>query len=133
MKLVKRGSVAVRCRLLGTILFVALPACTPPEDPPAEEGVTNVLMQGIAFVPKEVTIRIGESVLWVNTETLPIVHTTTSGDPNDGNAGDLWDSGNMSPGATFTRQFDEAGEFEYYCIPHQNIGAMRNAKVLVAP
>ena len=133
MKLVTSGSIAVCWSLFGAILVVALPACTQPEVPPAGEGVTDVLMQGIAFVPKEVTIRLGESVRWVNTETLPIVHTTTSGDPSDGNAGELWDSGNMSPGATFTQQFDEAGEFEYYCIPHQSIGAMRNAKVLVEP
>lgn len=107
--------------------------CAAPAAPEPEEGTTDVFMQGIAFVPKEVTIKVGERVRWTNRESFPIVHTTTSGDPSDGNAGDLWDSGNLSPGEAFVQQFDEAGEFEYFCIPHQNMQAMRRAKVIVTP
>ncbi|MCO6439336.1 MAG: hypothetical protein J5J06_19780 [Phycisphaerae bacterium] len=107
--------------------------CAPPAAPEPVEGTTDVSMQGIAFVPKEVTIKVGERVRWTNRESLPIVHTSTSGDPSDGNAGDLWDSGNLSPGESFVRQFGEVGEFEYFCIPHQTMQAMRRAKVIVGP
>ncbi len=120
------------CLLLMATVSLFL-GCAPPATPEPEEGTTDVFMQGIAFVPKEVTIKVGERVRWTNRESFPIVHTTTSGDPSDGNAGDLWDSGNLSPGESFVRQFDEAGEFEYFCIPHQNMQAMRRAKVLVTP
>ena len=120
-------------RLLSLATLSLLLGCAPPAVPEPEEGTTDVFMQGIAFVPKEATIKIGERVRWTNRESLPIVHTTTSGDPSDGNAGDLWDSGNLSPGESFVRQFDEAGEFEYFCIPHQNMEAMRRATVIVGP
>lgn len=99
--------------------------------PPPEEGVTHVAMQGNAFVPKEVTIKVGESVRWTNLDS--VIHTTTSGDPDEGNAGDLWDSGDLAGGESFGQQFDEAGEFEYFCIPHANVQAMRHAKVIVEP
>ena len=119
----------------GTLVLAAtlVTGCTPSSAPPAEEGVTDVSMQGIAFVPKEVTIKQGEKVRWTNRESLPLVHTTTSGDPSDTNAGDLWNSGNLSPGESFVRQFDDVGEFEYHCIPHQNTAAMRHAMVIVEP
>lgn len=124
-------------RSFGSLLLVALASlstgCAPPIAPEPQEGVTDVAMRNIAFVPKQVTIKVGERVRWTNLETLPIVHTTTSGDPADGNSGDLWNSGNLSPGQSFTFQFQEAGEFEYFCVPHQTRAAMRNAKVIVEP
>ncbi len=101
--------------------------------PPPEEGVTDVAIQNLAFAPKEVTIKVGERVRWTNLETLLVLHTTTSGDPADGNAGDVWDSGDLPPGESFIFQFEEAGEFEYFCIHHQTTAAMRNAKVIVEP
>ena len=101
--------------------------------PPPPSGVTDVATQGIAFVPKEVTIHVGESVRWTNRETLPISHTTTSGDSTDANPGSLWDSGTLAPGQSFTRMFDTAGEFEYYCRFHPTVDAMRHAKVIVEP
>ena len=120
--------------LFGSIASLGLlAACAMPNEPPPIEGVTDVKMEGIAFVPKTVTISVGDSVRWTNLEGLLIVHTTTSGDPADGNTGDLWNSGNLSPGDSFTHQFDQAGEFEYFCIPHQALPAMRNAKVIVEP
>ena len=118
-----------------TLLIVALGStgCAAPPAPQPEEGVTDVAMQGLAFVPKEVTIKVGESVRWTNREAAPILHTATSGDPAGGNAGDLWDSGDLSPGESFVRQFDEAGEFIYFCRHHPNTAAMRGAKVIVQP
>jgi plastocyanin len=102
--------------------------------PPPEEAVTDVAIQNIAFTPKVVTIKVGERVRWTNLETQPIIHTTTSGDPADGNAGDVWDSGDLSPGESFVRQFDDVGEFEYYCIHHYlTYTAARHAMVIVEP
>ncbi len=119
----------------GTLVLAAtwVTGCTPSSVPPAEQGVTDVSIQGTAFVPKEVTIKQGEKVRWTNRESLPIVHTATSGDPSDANAGDLWNSGDLSPGESFVRQFDEVGQFEYYCTHHQSTAAMRHAMVIVEP
>ena len=29
-----------------------------------------------------------------------------------------WESGEIAPGATFSRTFDVAGEYAYFCLPH---------------
>jgi len=137
MKKLNSGFALSPARRIGSLLLLAIAClntgCAPPAAPEPQEGVTEVAMQNIAFVPKQVTIKVGERVRWTNRESLPLIHTTTSGDPGDANAGDLWNSGNLSRGESFVRQFDEVGEFEYYCIPHLSTAAMRHAMVIVEP
>ena len=67
------------------------------------------------YLPYSVTINEHSSVTWTNDDIA--VHTVTSGIPSDGYNG-LFDSGLISPGSTFTNQFDEEGTFDYYCIAH---------------
>ncbi|MDH3339781.1 MAG: plastocyanin/azurin family copper-binding protein [Nitrosopumilus sp.] len=67
------------------------------------------------YLPYSVTINEHSSVTWTNDDIA--VHTVTSGIPSDGHNG-IFDSGLISPGATFTNQFDEEGTFDYYCIAH---------------
>ena len=122
--------------VVGITAFISgLGGCPGNGQPDGNDGnnpsVTEVAMQNLAFVPKEVTILQGESVRWTNREPIAVPHTTTSGDPDDGNQGLLWDSGNLLPGQSFTHTFNDVGEFEYFCIPHQNMAAMRHAKVIV--
>jgi len=62
-----------------------------------------------------------------------VLPRAASGDPTDGDTGDLWDSGDLSPGESFVQQFDEAGEFIYFCKHHPSVAAMRGAKVIVQP
>lgn len=99
--------------------------------PPAEEGVTDVTIENFSFSPKTVTIKQGESVRWTNAEGVGIPHTSTSGNPEDDDAGALWNSGTLLSGQSFTHQFDEVGEFEYFCEPHQTQASMRDALVIV--
>ncbi|MDO8631345.1 MAG: cupredoxin domain-containing protein [Phycisphaerales bacterium] len=99
--------------------------------PPSVQGTTDVIMKNNAFGPHDVTINRGEKVRWINEETLPVPHTATSGDPDNPDHGMLWNSGMIQPGASFTHQFDEVGEFEYYCEFHYLDGVMRHAKVIV--
>jgi len=67
------------------------------------------------YLPYSVSINEHSSVTWTNDDTT--VHTATSGIPSDGPNG-IFDSGLISPGKTFTNQFDEEGTFDYYCIAH---------------
>jgi len=67
------------------------------------------------YLPYSVTINEHSSVTWTNDDMA--VHTVTSGIPSEGHNG-LFDSGIISPGSTFTNQFDEEGTFDYYCIAH---------------
>jgi plastocyanin len=101
--------------------------------PDPVEGTTDVIIDDLAFEPKNVTINVGESVRWINAEggLVPIPHSSTSGDPSDDNEGDVWDSGTIRPGDSFTRQFNEEGVFEYFCTFHAQHPEMRNATVTV--
>ncbi len=105
-------------------------------DPTDGGGGTNgtmvtVRIQGLAFVPKEVTVSQGQTVRWVNFDAAP--HTTTSGSPGGANLGSVWRSSRLGNGATFDWQFNEVGEFVYFCELHPFIPAMRNAEVTVIP
>jgi plastocyanin len=67
------------------------------------------------YLPYSISISEYSSVTWTNDDIA--VHTVTSGIPSDGPNG-IFDSGAISPGSTFTNQFDEDGTFDYYCIAH---------------
>jgi plastocyanin len=69
-----------------------------------------------AYDPNPVTISVGDNVTWVNDDPDP--HTVTSGNFSAADAGQEFDSGYMGPHKSFTHQFNEPGEFEYFCILH---------------
>jgi len=75
-----------------------------------------------SFSPQQVQVKIGESVTWVNEDTSK--HTVTSWHEywdQDNVArvdiGDLWDSGTLVPGQSYSHIFTEAGTFEYVSLP----------------
>lgn len=70
------------------------------------------------YIPNIVSISIGEEIIWDNTDTG--VHTFTSGDlkENPNNTGNVFDSGFISPGKTFSHTFDTAGTYPYFCQIH---------------
>src|SRR6266403_1680286 len=67
----------------------------------------------LVFDPASVTIHPGDQVKWTWSSS---GHSTTSGSPGLPNG--IWDSGIHNAGATFTRTFNSAGTFPYYCTPH---------------
>jgi plastocyanin len=83
---------------------------------PAGAATVNVSVApngNLVFSPSSVTIRPGDQVRWRFGSN---GHTTTSGSPGMPNG--IWDSGLRPQGTTFTRTFNSAGTFPYYCIPH---------------
>ena len=72
------------------------------------------------FVPAEVSIRPGDVVRWVNVDPYLLDHSTCSGTGSaDPQAGVLWNSGTVSTGEFFERQFPEPGDFTFFSIPHE--------------
>jgi plastocyanin len=67
------------------------------------------------YVPNTVTIGVGGTVTWTNDDTA--AHTVTSGTPSDGPDG-AFDSSIVMAGKTFEHTFDDAGEYDYFCIVH---------------
>ena len=63
------------------------------------------------FSPTQVIITAGNSVNWLNNDT--VSHTTTG----ENNA---W-NGSLGPGQSFSRQFTTAGTYSYSCLIHPNM------------
>jgi plastocyanin len=62
-----------------------------------------------------VTISVGETVTWENTDNA--AHTVTSGSPADGPDG-VFDSSMIMAGGSYSHTFDSAGAFDYFCMVH---------------
>lgn len=67
------------------------------------------------FLPDNVSIHVGDTVIWTNTDTA--AHTVTSGSPTDGPDG-TFDSSLVMGGATFEVTFDDSGSYDYFCMVH---------------
>lgn len=87
-----------------------MPATTTPtqqaasDDPSSEIGIAN-----FRFGPGELEVKAGTKVTWTNQDGTR--HTVTSDD-------DVFDSGSMENGGTFSFTFNEAGTFTYHCNFH---------------
>lgn len=93
-----------------------------PEAPPVDEAddttvagafaavdTAVVTMADLAYGTTRLEIAPGTMVVWRNDD--PVVHTATADDGG-------WDSGEIAPGESWSRTFDEPGTFAYHCTPH---------------
>jgi plastocyanin len=85
-------------------------AATSPE---ATQNVTEVDIKNLAYNPASVEIPVGGTVTWTNSDSVP--HTVTGMDRS------VLQSGTMDPGATFSKTFDKAGTYDYFCEFHANM------------
>jgi glucose/arabinose dehydrogenase/plastocyanin len=96
------------------------PPGTPAVTPTPGALVVDVDMQNFRFVPDEIEIEVGTTVRWTNQDNVP--HTVTAGTRD--NPTNLFDSGNLAPGATFTFTFNQVGTFNYFCALHPGMDGM---------
>ena len=91
------------------------PSPTTPDPAPTGGGTTVSIPSGAealanrAYAPDDVQIAVGDTVTWMNTDT--VSHTTTSNQAG-------WDSGIVGPGRQFSRTYTTAGTFAYHCAIH---------------
>src|SRR2546425_6538148 len=72
-------------------------------------ATTNVTFGNFSFNPKNVTIHVGDTVVWTNTGG---GHTVT------GDGSDPFCGTDFIP-TSCSHTFNSAGTFSYHCIPHQ--------------
>lgn len=93
-------------------------------------------LQGLQFDPDHLTIRVGDTVTWRNVSATS--HTSTC-DPEKANnpeehvqlpeGAETWDSGLLNTDEEFSHTFEVAGEYTYFCIPHEANGMVANLTV----
>lgn len=99
---------------------------------PEAEVTMNDALQ---FVPAEITVAKGTTIEFKNTSASP--HTVTCDESKAVNKANSvlppgakpFDSGNMNPGDKFKHTFDVAGDYVYFCIPHETVGMVAKVKV----
>lgn len=81
------------------------------EELPVRPGdrVVEVEITDFSFDRNTLRVPPGTVVRWINED--PVAHTSTADDGR-------WDSNLVGPGETYSRRFDEPGEFAYHCTPH---------------
>ena len=97
-----------------------------PARPASTSAITDVSIVDFAFEPSTITITAGSSVRWTRSPASIFTHTTTS----DAGSMDPWNSGDLAPGASFTKQFNTPGTFTYHCEHHP---FTMNGTVVVLP
>ena len=78
------------------------------------------------YDPSPLTVKTGTSVTWTNKDST--IHTVTSGLPEKGDVGTLFDSSLINPGNTFVHVFDKQGTFDYSCTLHPFMHGQINVK-----
>lgn len=93
------------------------PSATPEASASAAgNGETALIeIENFAFSPAQLTISAGTEVTVTNLDSAP--HTFTAG-TDAAPEPDVFDSGLLQQGESFTFVFDEAGTFAYYCDRH---------------
>jgi amicyanin len=71
-----------------------------------------VTISQMRFSPARVTVKKGATVTWTQRDNMP--HTITA---NNGSFG----SQTLNGGASYSRTFDEPGEYRYYCSLHPSM------------
>ena len=63
---------------------------------------------------QSLTVPLGTTVRWTNRDPAP--HTSTSGTVSQ--KSNVWDSGTIGAGGSFSFTFTEPGTFQYFCEIH---------------
>jgi plastocyanin len=80
----------------------------------AQPTTHTVTMAGVHFHPEELTVALGDTVVWSNDDL--VAHTATS------RAGHF-DSKKIEPGKSWSYTVTKKGDFPYVCIYHRGMKA----------
>lgn len=92
--------------LKGVPLVAALLSCTA-----LAENVAEVRIEGYRYLPREVVVKVGDSVRWTNREKRTS-HSVVL--PVEGGL----ESDRLFPDESWQWRFDKPGRYEYRCGPH---------------
>jgi plastocyanin len=94
----------------------AVPAAAtamPAKTAAAPSGAVAARIQGFAFAPKQLKVKVGEEITWTNDDSA--AHTVTA------KSGASFDSGTLAQGADFTFKAAKPGTIAYFCAIHPSM------------
>jgi plastocyanin len=80
----------------------------------AARADVKIDMKDIKYVPAAATAKVGDTVLWTNSDA--VAHTVTK----TGGPGPAFDSGTIPAGGTYTQTMKAPGRIDYVCTIHPN-------------
>lgn len=118
----------------------AIAGCTAPTDSDGDGGAGNGtvgvdMTDELVFEPAQISIAVGDTVIWENVGS--INHSVTGyedripdgaayfasgGFEGEQAAREAFPEGAVGGGETFEHTFETAGTYEYFCIPHESAG-----------
>jgi plastocyanin len=109
-------------------LIVVITLMSLAELPGAVPGVTVRMTSRDTFVPKTLTIKVGDTVVWENDS--PGVHTVTDNsalasakqDASMPAGTEPFNSGPIEAGQQYSHTFMAPGTYKYFCVPHEADG-----------
>ena len=104
-----KTAAAVAALAVSLLTFLLLDAVNTAGAANAAPRVHTVLIEGMRYQPEELTVAVGDTVVWINRDMVP--HTATS-------ASGRFDSNEIAPGKSWTHTVRATGEFAYICTYH---------------
>jgi plastocyanin len=74
----------------------------------------TIAIEGMRFIPADVEVSVGDTVIWKNQDVVP--HTATSDSKS-------FDSGEIKAGASWKHVAKKAGSYAYICTYHPTMKA----------
>lgn len=85
-----------------------------PQTPFVAEGDVTVEISGFEYFPRDLTVKAGAAVTWMNYDNVP--HNATEDDK-------AWETETLHENEGGTIAFPELGEYQYYCTIHPSMKA----------
>lgn len=105
----------MRRSLMGSLLVVVgLVFLTEPTTTFAKAVTHTILIENMKFTPADLTVRVGDSILWINKDLVP--HTVTD-------EGKSFNSNSISPEKKWRLHARKKGIFAYKCLFHPTMKA----------
>jgi plastocyanin len=134
MSLTLRRAIFIRATLI--LFSAAYVAATVPAASQESDAVVVKMTEEHKFVPEKITIKVGQTVEWVNDDKTMTHEVTTdpniASDPSNVSipeGAEPFDSHLIPSGKTFRHQFTVPGPYRYACPPHENDGMLGDLTV----
>lgn len=108
--------------ILGGMVLLAYFAMHPVAMATPRAASVTVDMKDFKFNPVTITINVGDTIVWPNSDAAG--HTATADDGS-------WDTGDIPAGASSSMTFTKAGTIPYYCRYHGSPGGKGMAGTII--